>query len=149
MAAPTTPHESPAGHLGAGFWVGAVIGGAIVAFGVHGLWVNERSGAISAAQWLVGGALLLDLVVVPVAALVGWATKRVVPRWAWPVARAALLTSAILIVVAAPLVTHQGGVPGNATVRPRDYGAGLAWALGLTWVIAGIGLLFIHLRSRD
>lgn len=149
MAAPTKPHGTEPGHLGAGFWVGAVIGGAIVAFGVHGLWVNERSGAISAAQWLVGGALLLDLVVVPVAALIGWGAKRVVPAWAWPIVRAALFASAILIVVAAPLVTHQGGVPGNATVRPRDYGAGLAGALGLTWALAAIGLLLVHLRSRD
>lgn len=155
---PTTAHPpttvddaagtADAGHLGVGFWIGAAIGAAIVAFGIHGLWVNERAGAPSAARWFIGGALVLDLVVVPLAAAAGWVARRTVPGRAWPVVRAALVTSAILIVVAAPLVTDQGGVPGNATVRPRDYDQGLLVAVGATWAVAAIWLVVLRLRRR-
>ena len=126
------------------FWTTAAIGGALVAFGVHGLWANERRGFRSAATWFVGGALALDLLIVPLGALTGWIAKRVVPAWTWPVVRTVLLTSVVLIVFAAPLVLDEGGVPGNPTVRPRDYGAGLAAALAVIWAIGAGALLAIR-----
>ena len=144
-----TPVTAPEDHpTGAAFWLGAVVGGAIVAFGVHGLWVSERAGATSAAQWFVGGALALDLLIVPAAAIVGALASRVVPAWAWPIVRAALFTSAILIALAAPLVLHQGGIPGNPTVRPRDYRTGLTAALAVTWATAVVGVALARARRR-
>jgi sterol desaturase/sphingolipid hydroxylase (fatty acid hydroxylase superfamily) len=136
------------GPGGAAFWIGALLGAGLVVFGIHGLWVNERSGFASAARWFVGGALVLDLIVVPLGALAGWAGKKLVPDWTWPVVRAALFASVVLIVVAAPLVLDQGGVPDNPTVRPRDYGTGLLVALIWTWVIAAIALGVQAVRRR-
>ena len=126
---------------GAVFWVTAALGAAIVVFGVWGLFENEPAGAPSAIRWFIGGALVLDLVVVPLGALAGYIGKRVLPGWAWPVVRAALLVSVGLIVFAAPLVLDKGGLADNPTVRPRNYDAGLAIALGGTWVAAATALV--------
>jgi hypothetical protein len=54
--------------------------------------------------------------------------------------RAGLLTSAVLIAFALPLVLDQGGTPDNPTVRPRDYETGLLLALAATWTAAGAWL---------
>lgn len=134
-AAAAAPDEAE-GAAGPGFWIGAALGAAIVAFGIHGLWVNERRGFPSAARWFVGGAVAFDVVLIPLGAAIGWLAKRASPTWAWPVLRAALLTSVLLAAFAAPLVLGEGGVPGNPTVRPRNYAVGLGWALGLTWLVA-------------
>ena len=123
------------------FWVTAVVGAAIVVFGIRGLFETEPEGAPSAVRWFVGGALVLDLIVVPLGALAGYVGKRVLPPWAWPVVRAALLVSVALVVFAGPLVLDKGGLPDNPTVRPRDYTTGLAVALGVTWVVAAVALV--------
>jgi hypothetical protein len=136
------------GRGGVGFWVGAVAGSALVAFGLRGLLENEPRGASSALRWLVGSALVLDLLVIPLAAAIGWGLHRVLPAWTWPVVRAALGISAVLIVFALPLVLDQGGTPGNATVRPRDYEQGLLVALAWTWGIAAAWLVVLRVRRR-
>jgi hypothetical protein len=127
------------GRQGPVFWA-SMLGAAIVTVGVRGLLVHEPRGAPSAARWLVGSALVLDLLVIPVVGVIGWSVRRVVPSWSWPVVRAALVVSGVLVLVALPLVTDQGGTPGNPTVRPRDYREGLAVALAWTWAIAAAWL---------
>jgi hypothetical protein len=133
---------------GAVFWVGAALGAAIVAFGVHGLWTEERRGFASASRWFLGGALAVDLVIVPVGAGLGWLAKRSVAPWAWPWVRATLLTTVLLIAFAAPLVLGQGGSSDNETVRPRDYGSGLLLAIGTTWLLGAVGLAATTARRR-
>jgi hypothetical protein len=127
------------------FWVSAAVGAAIVGFGLRGLLVNEPRGAASALRWLVGSALVVDLIVIPALTLIGWVARRMVPTWTWPVVRAALIVSGVLVLFALPLVTDQGGTPGNPTVRPRNYVEGLAVALAWTWAIAAAWLLSIRL----
>ncbi|WP_426574388.1 hypothetical protein [Aquihabitans sp. McL0605] len=149
MSATTEAPDDGGQRYGPVFWITAAIGAAVVAFGVRGLWINERTGVPSAARWFVGGALALDLLVVPLGAMAGWVAKRLVPAWSWPVVRAVLFTSVVLIAFALPLVTHQGGLPDNPTVRPRDYRTGLGWALGATWLVGAAALVVIAIgRSR-
>lgn len=139
--------DSPTPAPGVAFWVTAVAGAAIVAFGVRGLLTEESAGAASAGRWFLGGALALDLLVVPVAAVVGLVVRRVAPGWAWPPVRAGLLTSAVLVVFAWPLVVDAGGPVTNPTSRPRDYATGLAVALVATWLVVG-GLLVVRRVRR-
>lgn len=133
---------------GAVFWATAAIGAVIVAFGIRGLLDHEPRGARSAATWFVGGAVLMDLVVVPVGAVVGLLAKRVVTEWAWPIVRTALITSVVLIVVSGPLVLGLGGNPDNPSVRPRNYAAGLLGALVVTWSSAAVWLVVRRARRR-
>jgi hypothetical protein len=138
-SSPESSNHEPA-RPGVAFWASAVIGAAIVLFGIRGLLENEPRGAESAIRWFIGGALVVDLLVVPLGAALGWIGRRAVPTWAWPAVRAGLLTSAVLIAFALPLVLDQGGTPDNPTIRPRDYGTGLTVALVATWLAAGAWL---------
>lgn len=119
------------------FWISMAIGAGLVVFGLRNLVAEQREALRSIGTWAAGGALALDLLLVPIGAAIGWAAKRVVPTVAWPPVRAALLASAVLIAFALPLVTHQGGKPDNPSLRPRDYGSGLTWSLVIVWLIAG------------
>ncbi|CAN5702934.1 hypothetical protein BH10ACT1_BH10ACT1_23090 [soil metagenome] len=121
---------------GAAFWLAMAVGGAITLFGAAGLLTAEGNGLGSFIPWFAGGALLADLVVVPLAAGIGLVGRRVVPAPAWPAIRAGLLASATLAVFAAPLVANLGGRPDNPSLRPRDHGSGLVSALAVVWVIA-------------
>lgn len=134
-SAPPRKAESPrpGGIL---FWLSMAVGAAITVYGALNLIDQERRALPSVARWFVGGALLVDLVVVPLGAALGLLAKRVLPALVWPVVRAALLASVVLVVFATPLVLDQGGVPGDPSLRPRDYSAGLAGALVTVWVIA-------------
>lgn len=153
MAAIATPEDAPAParpaeRPGLAFWVTAVVGAAIVLFGIRGLLENEPRGAASAIRWFVGGALVVDLIVVPLGAAIGWAGRRVLPPWAWPAVRAGLLATAVLVIFALPLVLDQGGTPGNPTVRPRDYETGLLVAVASTWAVVAAVLAIGRARGR-
>lgn len=150
MAAPaasTSTSTSTDHRPGAVFWITAAIGAAVVVFGVRGLFENEPRGAASAVRWYIGGALVLDLIVVPLGAVAGAVAKRVVPAWTWPAVRAGLLASVTLIAVAAPLIIEPQGPSSNASVRPRDYEQGLALALAATWVVVAGWLAIARRRG--
>lgn len=121
---------------GVGFWVAMALGGSVALFGAGGLLTAEGNDLPSFIPWFAGGALLVDLVVVPLAAAVGLVGRRFVPSPAWPPVRAGLLASAALAVFAAPLIIDLGGRPDNDSLRPRDYGSGLLTAVAVVWAIA-------------
>jgi hypothetical protein len=129
------------------FWIGLAVGAPIVLYA--GLRFERAVGSHlpNAARWFVGGALLLDLVVVPLAAVVGWVGKKLLPTWAWPAVRAALVTTAVMAIYAYPLVEKRGGRPENTTLRPRDYHHGLAVALAVTWLAAAAVAVFTRYRD--
>lgn len=127
-----------AGQPGPGFWVAMGLGAAVTVFGVIGLLGAEGNGLGSFIPWFVGGALVLDLLVVPVAAGIGLLARRVVPAPAWPAVRTALIATATLVAFAAPLALDLGGTPGNPSLRPRDYGGGLLVALAVVWGLAAV-----------
>lgn len=118
------------------FWLSMAVGAAITLYGTLNLIHDEQRALPSVARWFVGGALLVDVVVIPTGAAVGLVAKRLLPALLWPVVRAALLASVVLVVFATPLVLDQGGVPGDPSLRPRNYTTGLAGALGTVWAVA-------------
>lgn len=120
---------------GPGFWVAMLLGGSVSLAGAIGLFTADGNGLSTFIPWFAGGALLVDLAIVPLAAGMGLLGRRFVPAAAWPPVRAALLASAVLIAFAAPLVIDLGGRPDNASLRPRAYGSGLVSAIAAVWVI--------------
>ncbi len=66
--------------------------------------------------------------------------------WAWPAVRWGLATSAILVVVSRPFVARWGYDPANPTALPRNYGVGVAIAIALVWVAAGVWAAAIRHR---
>lgn len=135
---------SPPGH--AGLWVGLAVGGPVIAFGVAGA-VGDAASTHPAelARWVVGGALVHDLVLAPIVLGVSWLLGRLAGRRArrpalGPV-RWAMATSAVLVLFAWPFVRGYGRNPGVPSLLNRDYGAGLVAYLVAVWAVAALAVL--------
>ena len=60
------------GPLGPRFWISAAIGWAVIGWGVYGIFANSLdTRPANLAKFVVGGALLHDLVVAPIVILAG------------------------------------------------------------------------------
>ena len=138
-------------HRGAGrcFWIMTAIGWAVMAGAVIGAFGDRRDAQPTVlVRWLVGSALLHDLVWLPVVAIVGAALARA-NRGRLPSAvRWALATSAVLTVIAWPFVRGYGRNRGNPSLLPRNYSQGLISYLVLTWILAGLAMALGRWRAR-
>jgi hypothetical protein len=113
---------------------GAVVGFAFAAVGVRSLLAESHdTHPVVVVRWLVGLALVHDLVLVPLVLVVGVAVHRWAPARVW--VSAALLVSGSLALVAWPFVRGYGRQAGNPSILPRNYGHGLAVYLGTVWVV--------------
>lgn len=122
----------------------AVGGLAMLAYGAVLSWEFASSRTVNAVQgaaWFVGGPVVHDGIVAPAVGIVGLALTRFVPAaWRTPVAVGVVL-SAVLTLLAIPLLWRPFGVVANPGLHDRDYGSGLAIALGVVWlgvVVAGL-----------
>jgi hypothetical protein len=132
-----------------GLVVGLVLGLPLVAYGGRGVLVDgARTHPAELARWVVGAALVNDLVLVPLVLAGGWAARRFTPARLWPPVRAGLVTTAVLTLVAWPFVRGYGQDPANPSLLPRDYGAGLAAATGVVWVAVAAWALVAALSDR-
>lgn len=98
--------------------------------------------AVVAAGWLLGGPLVHDLVIAPACGLAGLAVARHVPaRWRAPLI-AGLVLTAILALLALPLLWRAYGAPPLPGLHDHDPVPGLLIALAAGWVtVVIIGLL--------
>jgi hypothetical protein len=90
--------------------------------------------------WLLAGPLLHDLLLAPLVGLIGLAlsrllTDRVTAGWI----RAALLATAVLLLIAVPLVWRPAPAPPNPGLQDRNYLLGLAVWLAALWVPVAAG----------
>ena len=132
------------------FWVSAVLGWAVIAYGIRGLLhhhVDTRPANL--AKFFVGGALAHDLLFAPVVLLAGVVLARITPRPARAWLQAGLVLSGCLLLFSYPLVRDYAKVIRNPSSLPHNYTANLAVAFGAVWaaVIAG-GLVTAVLRRR-
>ena len=128
--------RQPGGWL---FWVTAAIGWLIIANGIRGVVVNRiDTRPASLTRFVVGGALVHDLVVAPLVLLAGILLARTLRgrRPLRAVVQAAAIVSALVVLFAYPLVRGYGRASGNPTSLPRNYGAGLAVIVGVVWAVA-------------
>ncbi|HEY8544690.1 MAG TPA: hypothetical protein VIL36_06570 [Acidimicrobiales bacterium] len=157
MTGPAIPDRAPAPARPApaettstrGLAAGLVLGVPLIAYGVRGALVDAAdTHPAELARWVVGLAVVNDLLVLPAAMLVGLVARRMSPSWAWPAVRSGLLASAVLAFVAWPLVRGYGVDPTDPSLLPRRYGAGLAAALAAVWVaVPVVALLSRHRRD--
>jgi hypothetical protein len=136
---------------GIAFWIAAVIGLGIMAYGGVGLLdaaPATRPGQVGVG--LVGLDLLHDAVVAPLVCLAGWWIVRPAPRWLRRPLRWGLLATVMLVLVGWPALRGYGRdrVPDNATVDPLHYGTALATVLLVVWATVGIWTLASWLRRR-
>jgi hypothetical protein len=125
---------------------GSLTGAALATVGVVSLLresADTHPGAV--VRWVIGLAILHDLLLAPVVLVIGAGLRRWAPK-AW--VAAALLVSGVVTLVAWPFVRGYGRLANNPSILPRNYGRGLAIVLALTWFVAGAGALVVRLTAR-
>lgn len=135
-------------RFGPAFRVGLLAGVAIMAFGVHEMLGSGAATPVpSLAVWVVGFAVVHDLVLVPGVLLVGALVARFVPQFARLPVRAGLATSLVVLLVAWPGLRGYGRDtrPDNPTIQTNDYGRATLTVLAAVWAVA---LLWAAGRSR-
>ena len=129
------------------FWISAAVGWAVIAWGVVGIFSNSLdTRPANLAKFVVGGALLHDLLVAPLVILAGVLVARTVPARARGPVQAALVVSGIVALFAWPLVRAYGLAANNPTSLPHNYGLNLLIVLALVWAVAAAAIL---LKFRD
>jgi hypothetical protein len=142
---PSTPETTSRRGLIAGL----VVGLPVMAFGIRGAFTEAaRVHPAELGRWIVGAAVLNDLVLLPAVLLLGRAARRLVPPHLWPAARTGLVASGVLVLVSWPFVRGYGRSPDNPSLLPRDYASGLAAALVAVWLAVAAWLVIDHRRRR-
>lgn len=146
----TPTDDLPATTSRRGLLVGLAVGVPVIAFGVRGAIVDgARTHPGELARWIVGAAIVNDLVLVPVVLAAGWLARRLVPGDLWPAVRAGLVTTGVLALVGWPFVRAYGADPRNPSLLPRSYGAGLTAAIAVVWlVVAVVAAVTLARRAR-
>lgn len=130
-------HDRP-GRL---FWPAVAAGWVVMGVGAWGLVSEaEKTRPTESIRFVVGAAVLHDLVLAPVVVLAGWALARAVPARARGPVQVALMVSAVVALFSIPFVRGYGKVAPNPSILPRNYGAGLAVILSVIWAVtAAVG----------
>lgn len=130
-----------------GLLVGLLLGLPILAFGIRGVLIDaDRTHPAELARWIIGAAVLHDVVLVPVVLAVGVALRRVVPARAWPSVRWVLTTAAVLAAIAWPSLRGYGRASSNPSLLPRDYALGLVESIV---AVALAALAYAAVRHRS
>jgi len=136
--------EHRAGPL---FWISAAAGWLVIGWGLRGVFQHSiDTRPANLARFVVGGALLHDLIVAPVVIVLGVLLARAVPGRARAIVQGALAVSGIVALFSYPLVRAYGLAANNPTSLPRNYTAGLLIVLGVVWAVAA-GLVIARLRT--
>jgi hypothetical protein len=106
------------------------------AIGLYGLWLIWEFPIEIIIQFAVWGGVAVmvhDFVFAPLAALFGFAGRKLVHgRWWKPVTVAALCT-AVLAILAIPVYSRPGAHADNPTVLDRNYPLGLWISIAIVW----------------
>ncbi len=129
--------------VGPGRWLIGAIGMAGIGLGavltLRAVWSPRE--LVSTGAWLLIPTLLSDLVIMPVAAVLGWlVSRRLAPPWQAPVI-VGLVLSTFVLLIGWPFIGGFGRQPDNSSLLDRDYVAGALGLLGLIWfgcVLTGV-----------
>lgn len=128
------------------------IGVAMIAIGLKGI-VHDDKHWENPTYWVrlfVGGALVHDLLIVPIVAMVSTLLTRFVPAlWRGPI-QLGLFASAVFGFVAYAGIRQFGAAKDNTSANPLNYAHGLLICLGVIWaVVAGAVVRRLLARRRD
>lgn len=127
----------------------AIAGIALGAFGVFRL-VSETPirSLLILALWLIAALVLHDAILAPSVVGVGWLLRRYVPDRGRRFVQLALIMSALVTVIAIPMIFLRGSQPAVKALLLRNYGANLILLLSMIAVVSLI-LYAVHVvRDR-
>lgn len=118
------------------------------AYGIIGVLTDPSISLPNYARYTITVLFGHDLLVLPLAIIVGAVLTRWLPAWARPVVQGALFVTAMLTVVALPLVLGHGRRPDDPSALPRDYLRGYAICLAAIWLATAVVLVVRALRCH-
>ena len=127
----------------------AIAGIGLASFGVYRLAteVSPRS-LVFVGLWLVVALVIHDGIVAPAVVGGGWVLRRFVPDRGRRYLQAALIASAMVTVVALPLIYLRGSQPPVKALLLRDYGANLGLILSGIAVVSLVAYVIQVVRDR-
>ena len=145
---PPEPHPRP-DHRGAGFWLSAAAGWALIGWGVRGA-VDHRldTRPPDLARFFVAGVAVHDLLFAPLVLVAGVAVGRLAPRRWRSHVQGALIVSGVLALFAYPEVRGFAHGLNNPTSLPHNYAANLILVVATVWLGAAVMAVVSVARAR-
>jgi len=144
---PGTHTASPKTTGGPLFWIGVVIGWTVIIIGIRGLLHDHVATNPSVvARYVVEAALILDLVVAPIACAAGLLIARLFKPPFRAIIGGGLVASAVITIYSYPFVRGFGRSPNLPSALSINYGRGLLIVLVGIWVVVA-GLCAWALRQ--
>lgn len=121
------------------FWGLTGLGLAVIGFGLFGIWTHQGTGVLDVRvrpvlTWTIGAIVVHDLVFAPLVLLVGRGLRRVRPRALRAPLQVGLATSALVTLLAFPLVRGYGARAGAPSRLPLNYTIGYGALLAVVWL---------------
>jgi len=104
---------------------------------------------VSAAQWLVGGVVLHDLMLAPALLVLAAVTARLVPRSARAPVAVLLVVVGSVTLMAIPVLGGFGRRVDNPSLLDREYVAGWLLLVTILVVVVAVGSLVQRWRRGD
>lgn len=145
----TTSRSDPTSEPGGpAFWIGAVVGWGVIVAGIVGLLSQSgQTRPTDAARWVLGAAVLHDLVLAPIVIGIGLLLTKVAPRRWRAVVQGAFVITAMVSLFSIPFVRGYGRIANNPSLLPGNYATGLLTVLAVVWAGAAV-VLVVRLRRR-
>jgi hypothetical protein len=139
-------HEHEYGAL---FWVGTLVGWAVIAYGAKLLYDDPEASWFNTARLVALGIIAHDIIWLAVSIGLGWLCARIIGRAVPFWVRWAGWTSVIVLAMWLPVWRSYGDRIGNNTILPRDYTMSILVLLPLIWIAAGAYALVQRRRAVD
>lgn len=145
---PSQGSETPSGPA---WWIGLIVGGGVLTFGVIGLMTNSaQTSPANMVKWVVGGLIAHDAIVAPAVVIASFLLARLLPAAIRGGIQATLAVCAVLVLMSYPVLNAAGRDPNNPSLLPLDYPRNLAIVLAII-LVGGVTLTLLRaaLRRRD
>jgi hypothetical protein len=121
------------------FWGLTAVGLAVMGFGLYGIVRFQGTGILDVrvrqmATWVIGAVIVHDLLFAPLVLAVGHALRSVRPRILRAPLQTGLAASALVTLLAYPLIRGYGVRGGDPSRLPLNYTVGYLALLGVIWV---------------
>jgi hypothetical protein len=135
---------------GIGFWLGFGMGWAMIAIGLVLLVTTGGFGhVVDVGIWIVGLDLVHDLAFAPIATLVALVAVALLPHRLRAPILAGLGASAVVLLIAWPLLGGYGRRRDNPTILPRNYTTSVLIVLAVIWAIAAAWFVLRACSHRE
>lgn len=132
------------------FWVGVVVGWAVIAIGIKGLLDDSvATNPRAVGRLFIQTALLHDLVLAPLVCGVSLLLARFLRPPLRAIVGGGLIASTIVSLYAFPFVRGYGRSPTMPSALPLNYGRGLLIILAVIWTVVAVLALWARRSVRS